>query len=296
MLARRTDLAMEAHALWCAKAKKDDLEGIDCRTHRRFGYEVTTVCVSSEESAKTLGKPKGTYATLDFRPYWEHQEDALERAAKALGSEIRMLLGRRVQTALVVGLGNNDMTPDAIGPASTRHVLVTRHLKRDRAFSDFSSVSVLTPGVLGRTGMESAELIRGAIHTVRPDVLLAVDALASRSLSRVCTTVQLSDTGIVPGSGVGNRRCAINEQTLRIPVLAIGVPTVVDAATLAADLLEEAGAKAEETAALQTLQRGVMVTPRDIDAQITELSRIVGYGIDLALHPINFEDLSELLG
>ena len=156
---------------------------------------------------------------------------------------------------------------------------------------------MLTPGVLGRTGMEAAEVIRGAVKIVRPDVLIAVDALASRSLARVCTTVQLSDTGMIPGSGVGNRRRAVNQALLHIPVIALGVPTVVDAATLAADLLEEAGAAQVDPAALRGQDAAaLMVTPRDIDAQIAELSRIVGYGINLALHPLSFEDLTALLG
>lgn len=297
ILSKRTDLAMEAHELWRTAAHQAQLPGIHSDTHMQHGYEVTTVCVTDEESAKALGKPKGTYVTLDLRPYWSHEEGAFERAARAVGTELRALLGKDVKSALVTGLGNDAMTPDAIGPSSAEHVLVTRHLMHTEEFSSLAAVSVLTPGVLGRTGMEAAEVIRGAVKIVRPDVLIAVDALASRSLARVCTTVQLSDTGMIPGSGVGNRRRAVNQALLHIPVIALGVPTVVDAATLAADLLEEAGTAQVDPAALRGQDAAsLMVTPRDIDAQIAELSRIVGYGINLALHPLSFEDLTALLG
>ncbi|MBR3561853.1 MAG: GPR endopeptidase [Oscillospiraceae bacterium] len=288
MRQRRTDLALEAHELWA------DHSGVTARERDAFGYGVSVVEVDTPAAARSLGKPMGAYVTLDLRPYWQHAEDALERAATAVGAELRALLPE-VKTALVVGLGNNAMTPDAIGPQVAEHVLVTRHLMRDDAFAALTAVSVLVPGVLGRTGMEAAETIRGAVRTVRPDALIAVDALASRSLDRVCTTVQLTDTGIVPGSGVGNRRRALNRATLGIPVIAVGVPTVVDVATLALDILEEAGAADLDPAALRG-HDGVMVTPRDIDAQIRELSRVVGYGIDLALQPLSYAELCALMG
>ena len=297
MAQRRTDLALEAHELWHGAAREGQLPGVETAEHDVRGYTATVVEVRTTAAARALGKPAGTYVTLDLRPYWEHAEDATERAAEAVGAELRALIGgAELKTALVVGLGNAAMTPDAVGPQTAEHVLVTRHLMRDAAFSALTAVSVLTPGVLGRTGMEAAETVRGAVRTVRPDVLIVVDALASRSLARVCTTVQLSDTGLVPGSGVGNRRRALNRASLGIPVIAVGVPTVVDAATLALDILEEAGASQLEPSALRGRGAGVMVTPRDIDAQIRELSRVVGYGIDLALQPLGYEELCALMG
>lgn len=294
---KRTDLALEAHELWRDAAKGAELPGVETREHDAFGYRATVVEITQSEAAKALGKPMGTYITLDLRPYWEHTEDALSRAASAVGAEIRSLLGGEgAKSALVVGLGNAAMTPDAVGAQAAEHVLVTRHLMREAAFSHLTAVSVLVPGVLGRTGMEAVEIVRGAAKAVRPDVLIVIDALASRSLERVCTTVQLSDTGIVPGSGVGNRRRAVDRASLGIPVLAVGVPTVVDAATLALDLLEEAGVEKPDPSALRSRGANVMVTPRDIDAQIRELSRVVGYGIDLALQPMDFDALCALMG
>lgn len=291
---RRTDLALEAHEM---RRSGDLPSGVVKREREVCGYPASVVAVTDEEAARALGKPIGTYVTLDLRPYWRHEANALERAATAVGTELRALIGTAaVPSALVAGLGNAAMTPDSVGPQAAEHVLVTRHLARDGAFAGLSAVSVLTPGVLGRTGMESAEILRGAARAVKPDVLIAVDALASRSLSRLCATVQLSDAGIVPGSGVGNCRKALNRETLGVPVIAVGVPTVVDAATLALDILEEAGAPGVDPAALRGHGETVMVTPRDVDAQIRELARIVGYGIDLALQPLSYAELCALMG
>ena len=286
MYQKRTDLALEAHELRRASGA---LSGVTTREREAHGCRVTAVELTTPAAAEALGKPMGTYVTLDLRG-----ADGGD-AARALGAELRALLGGTPERALVVGLGNDAMTPDAIGPRAAARVLVTRHLRQSRAFAAFASVSVLTPGVLGRTGLEAAETIRGAVAAAKPDVVLALDALASRSLSRLCTTVQLSDTGIVPGSGVGNHRRALDRRTLGVPVYAVGVPTVVDAATLALDVLDEAGAAVDDPAALRG-HEGVLVTTRDIDAQIDALARVVGYGVDLALHPIGYEALCELLG
>ncbi len=229
MLQYRTDLAMEAHELLCAKSREQTLSGVDSRTVFRRGCSVTSVRIDTEGAARQLGKPRGRYVTIDLSPLQKNADDVLERASRAVGAELRALLGENVKSVLVAGLGNANMTPDAIGPRSAEHVLVTRHLRQNGAFSAFCSVSVLTPGVLGQTGIEAMETLRGTVRAVQPDAVIAIDALASRSLMRLCSTVQLSDTGIVPGSGVGNHRCPLSRDTLGVPVYAIGVPTVVDA-------------------------------------------------------------------
>ena len=261
MLQYRTDLAMEAHELLCAKSRAQTLSGVDSRTVFRRGCSVTSVRIDTEGAARQLGKPRGRYVTLDLSPLQKNADDVLERASRAVGAELRAL----------------------------------RHLRQNGAFSAFCSVSVLTPGVLGRTGIEAMETLRGTVRAVQPDAVIAIDALASRSLMRLCSTVQLSDTGIVPGSGVGNHRCPLSRDTLGVPVYAIGVPTVVDAATLTLDVLEEAGKSDVDPAALRGHET-VMVTTRDIDAQIRELSRVIGYGIDLALQPLDFSELCALMG
>ena len=274
MLQYRTDLAMEAHELLCAKSRAQTLSGVDSRTVFRRGCSVTSVRIDTEGAARQLGKPRGRYVTLDLSPLQKNADDVLERASRAVGAELRALLGENVKSVLVAGLGNASMTPDAIGPRSAEHVLVTRHLRQNGAFSAFCSVSVLTPGVLGRTGIEAMETLRGTVRAVQPDAVIAIDALASRSLMRLCSTVQLSDTGIVPGSGVGNHRCPLSRDTL--------------------DVLEEAGKSDVDPAALRGHET-VMVTTRDIDAQIRELSRVIGYGIDLALQPLDFSELCALM-
>ena len=194
--------------------------------------------------------------------------------------------------ALVVGLGNRAITPDALGPKVHDHTLVTRHLVEGcpEHFGGFRPVAALSAGVLGTTGMESGELVQAVCRRLKPACVVAVDALASRSLKRLCRTVQLSDTGIAPGSGVGNHRAALDRASLGAPVLAVGVPTVVDGATLAADLLG--------TAELPPLGEGreLLVTPKDIDSQVSDLAKVIGYGIGLALHPgLRVEDLDLLL-
>ena len=291
MNARRTDLALEAHALFRAAQRDDAIDGLTLTERTRRGCAVTTVTVEGEAASRALGKPRGTYVTLDLRALSPEDPAYTERAALALRDELRDLLEGTVDTALVVGLGNRAMTPDVIGPRAADHVPATRHLKGCAAFGALADVSVLTPGVLGTTGLEAAELVRGAVETVRPDLVVAVDALASQSLGRVCTTVQLTDAGIVPG----NHRRALTRETLGVPVLAVGVPTVVDAATLALDLLDEAGADLPDPAALRG-QGSIMVTPRDIDARAEQLARVVGFGVGLALQPsLSLDELRALI-
>ena len=205
----------------------------------------------------------------------------------ALAAELGALLGLEPGApALVVGLGNRAITPDNIGPKAADQTMVTRHLveRVPEHFGSFRPVAALAAGVLGTTGMESGELVRAVAETLRPACVIAVDALASRSLRRVCRTIQLADTGITPGSGVGNARAALNAETLGVPVIAVGVPTVVDAATLTCDVLAEAGKGELDPAALQGAGDGLIVTPKDIDTQVHDLAKVIGYGINLALH------------
>ena len=276
MLKRRTDLALEAAQLWQESAgEAGTLPGVESEESTREGYPVTTVRIRDEAGARALGKPVGTYVTLELDGLARREEDAFGRAARALAAELGALLGLAPGApALVVGLGNRAITPDNIGPKAADQTMVTRHLveRVPEHFGSFRPVAALAAGVLGTTGMESGELVR------------AVDALASRSLRRVCRTIQLADTGITPGSGVGNARAALNAETLGVPVIAVGVPTVVDAATLTCDVLAEAGKGELNPAALQGAGDGLIVTPKDIDTQVHDLAKVIGYGINLALH------------
>lgn len=295
---KRTDLALEARELWQESAEKTTkLAGVKAGKYRREGYPVTRVDILDAHGAKTLNKPMGVYLTLDLTSYWQRKEDYFARAVRALGAELKTLLPED-GAALVIGLGNRAMTPDAVGPLTMESVLITRHLMAamPRQFGGFRPVSAFSTGVLGTTGVESAEAVRGLVGEVKPDFVIVIDALASRRTGRVCATVQLSDSGIVPGSGVGNHRAALNQETLGVPVFSVGIPTVVDAATLAADLLEESGVTEFDDKKLRSRKQPLTVTPRDIDAQVRELSRVLGYGVNWALQELEIEDMAALLG
>ena len=297
MFAKRTDLALEARELWQESAEKTTrLSGVKATKQRSEGYPVTRVDILDERGEKALGKPRGTYRTIDLTAFWQRKSDFFERAVRAVGGQLKELLPGE-GTVLVIGLGNGAMTPDAVGPLAADSVLVTRHLiaAMPRHFSGFRPVAVFRTGVLGTTGVESAEAVRGLVAQVEPSLVIAVDALASRRVGRVCTTVQLSDTGIIPGSGVGNHRSALNQETLGVPVFAIGVPTVVDSATLAADLLEESGITDYDGEALRKSRQNLMVTPRDIDQQVRDLGKVIGYGINWALQDLEIEEMNALL-
>ena len=296
MFQKRTDLALEARELWQESAERTSrLSGVKATKTRQEGYPVTRVDILDHRGEEALGKPAGSYLTIDLTTFWQRKADFFERAVRAVGSQLKALLPPE-GSALVIGLGNAAMTPDAVGPLTLDSVLITRHLisAMPRQFAGFRPVAVFRTGVLGTTGVESAEAVRGLVEQVRPSLVIAVDALASRRMGRVCTTVQLSDTGIVPGSGVGNHRSALNAETLGVPVIAMGIPTVVDAATLAADLLEESGIEHVDEEKLR--ENGTfMVTTRDIDQQVRDLSKVVGYGINWALQDLEIEEMNALL-
>ncbi|MBR2131382.1 MAG: GPR endopeptidase [Oscillospiraceae bacterium] len=293
MLTIRTDLAAEAHELWRESSEKTtQLSGVRARDGETMGFPVHRVEILDSAGERALGKPRGTYLTLDVTSFWRREADSFCRAAGAV-AELLMPLIPENGTVLVAGIGNAQMTPDALGPRTLEHLLITRHL--GKVLPDFRSVAAVGAGVLGTTGMEVAEWVRGVSQRVCPDAVILVDALAARSLERLCTTIQIADSGLVPGSGVGNHRMALSRDTLGVPVVSVGVPTVVDAATLASDLLR--GGDAENiSAAVKEQGSRLFVTPDSIDAKIRDLAKIIGYGINLALQPgLEIDDLSALL-
>ena len=285
MLTVRTDLAVEAHALWRESAGETTrLKGVAAREEQAEGMTVTRVEILDQEGARALGKPEGTYLTLDISPLWRREEDAFPRAVRAVAALLGPLLPEE-GPVLAAGLGNQAMTPDALGPRSLDHLLVTRHL--GEALPQLRPVAGLGAGVLGTTGMEVAEWVRGAAEQVGPAAVIVVDALAARDLERLCATVQIADTGLVPGSGVGNHRMALNRETLGVPVISVGVPTVVSLETIIHDLTDDCG---------NPPQKGFFLTPDAIDAKIKKLSKIIAYGINLALQPgLTVSDLDALL-
>ena len=282
-MAFRTDLAVEAIENHKTAAALPHVRQSD-RTLE--GFAVHEVRILSEDAAREIGKPQGRYLTLELDALIRREEDAFPRACKALSTLLRELLPHpNAGPVLIAGLGNRMVTPDAIGPQTADHVIATRHLvaQSPAIFADWRPVSALAPGVLGQTGVETGEVICGVLDRVRPAAVIAVDALAAGRLSRLLRTVQLADTGITPGAGVGNARAALNEETLGVPVIAVGVPTVVDGATLAHEISSQLGQPACE--ALDDLSQPVMITTRDIDREVADISRMIGYAVNMALHP-----------
>lgn len=282
-MAFRTDLAVEAIENHKTAAALPHVRQSD-RTLE--GFAVHEVRILSEDAAREIGKPQGRYLTLELDALIRREEDAFPRACKALSTLLRELLPHPNDgPVLIAGLGNRMITPDAIGPQTADHVIATRHLvaQSPAIFADWRPVSALAPGVLGQTGVETGEVICGVLDRVRPAAVIAVDALAAGRLSRLLRTVQLADTGITPGAGVGNARAALNKETLGVPVIAVGVPTVVDGATLAHEISSQLGQPACE--ALDDLSQPVMITTRDIDREVADISRMLGYAVNMALHP-----------
>ena len=282
----RTDLALEGVEQLRQGGDISRLDGVCAAEYTRHGYGVTDVRVATKQAAEAVGKPEGRYVTIDLRPYFRREEGFFARAARCLASELRTLLPGVGEDwpVLVAGLGNRGMTADAVGPLALESLLVTRHMVRSlpRQFRGFTPVSALAPGVLAATGMEALELLRGAVQATGCAAVIAVDALAARSRERLCATVQLGDTGLIPGSGVGNHRKAIDKTTLGVPVVAVGVPTVS-----AAHLLGDG----------QPEDDPLFLTPRDIDGKVRELGRVIGYGVTLALQEgLTVEDVTGLLG
>ena len=294
MLTIRTDLAVEAHQLWRRQAGENAaLPGVAAGEESLEGLAVTHVEILDETGARALGKPVGRYFTLDVSALWRREEEAPRRCAQAAAKLLGPLLPEE-GTILVAGLGNLSKTPDALGPHTAYHLLVTRHL--GELLPGLRPVAALAAGVLGDTGMEAAEWIHGAAERIHPAAVVAVDALAAGDLDRLCSAVQISNGGLIPGSGVGNHRKALTADILGIPVISVGVPTVVDAATVAVHILEEAGKPPEDCAALRGRGSKLFVTPDGIDRHIREMSAVLARGISLALQPeLAYDDLEALL-
>lgn len=282
-LSPRTDLALERAAGMTAQT------GILMR-RRGESFRITEIEIDSDEHGAPIGRGKGRYLTLESA-HLHHQTPQLRAQATELADELRRFLPEGA--VLVAGLGNAEITPDALGPQTAGRVLATRHLRQElrenEPDTDFlralRPVSVLANGVLGQTGIETAELISALRQTVQPACVIAIDALACSELPRLGTTIQISDAGISPGSGVQNRRAELSEKTLGVPVIALGVPTVVDLYTI----IRQAGAEAPRDLP------NMMVTPRDIDRLLHHAARLIALSINLALHPqLTFEDAEAL--
>ncbi|MGI6113184.1 MAG: GPR endopeptidase [Mahellales bacterium] len=320
MISIRTDLAVEARELY-KEDQKREVPGVEVNVINKGEVTVTKVSITNEEGANNMGKPIGNYITIEAPRLRERDRITENVASHTLKDQLRELINLNDQTkALVIGLGNWNVTPDALGPRVTSKLMVTRHLMKimpDEVEKGIRSVSTLAPGVLGITGMETSEIVQGVVEKTKPDVIIAIDALASRNMDRISTTIQLADTGISPGSGVGNKRLGLSKEILGVPVIAIGVPTVIDAATLASDTLDDLlgtmAKQAREGSEIYKILsnmdkdekrrligevaspyiRDLMVTPKEIDTIIDDVAKVISRGINMALHD-NVNDTGEI--
>lgn len=277
----RTDLALENYE----QIDKNKVKGVEFNEVSFTKSKVTRIKITDADGEKAIGKPKGEYITVEVVPFANHAQ-FIDESFEALCSEMKKLLPPK-GSVLVVGLGNREITPDAFGPKCASMIFATRHIKGEilkaTGFGQLRSVAVFSTDVMGNTGAEAGELIKGAVYMLKPDAVITVDALAARSVSRLGNTVQMCTTGIVPGSGVGNARKEISEKTLGVPVIAIGVPTVIDAATLVNDYSGCNCPKEAET---------MMVTPREVDLMIERAAKLTSLSINCALQPdISPEDM-----
>ncbi|WP_313530321.1 GPR endopeptidase [Anaerotignum sp.] len=319
----RTDLAIEAREMIEEKQVevKTEPNGVVVETEESDCYTLTKVSIVNAAGSEAMGKPKGEYITIESQKLKENAVECHEEIIKLLADQLRKLAQMKEDDCiLVAGLGNWNITPDALGPKVVSRILVTRHLQGalpEEIEGTVRPVAAISPGVMGLTGIETGEIIKGLVEKLKPSLLIAIDALAARRSSRINATIQMSDTGVAPGAGVGNKRMVLNKETLGIPVIAIGVPTVVDAATLVNDTMDRILAsmidQTEEGSAFYEMLQGLeqeekysmiteildpytenmFVTPKEVDAVIDRLSNIIANGINIALHPgITMDDIS----
>ena len=294
----RTDLALEARESISEADSKLRGVRVEERYHEEEDIRVTKVMIDTMNAARTMGKPMGIYVTMEAPAMVEPDEDYHREISGRLAEEILELLpgADEEQSILVVGLGNREVTADALGPQVVDNLFITRHIVREYGTaayncSKMNQISALEPGVMAKTGMETAEIVKGVVEQTSPDALIVIDALADRSVRRLNRTIQITNTGIQPGSGVGNHRNALTQESLGVPVIAIGIPTVVDAATIVADaldrLLEEKDLENVRYREKQQLHfaelNNMYMTGKDIDAVIKRVSFTVSEGINIAI-------------
>lgn len=324
MFSIRTDLALEAKEAYSKENNRGEIPGVSVDVKNGEHATVTMVKVLDKKGEKAIGKPIGSYITIEAPDLQHFDQDLQDELSRIMAKELSELINlEQDKTALVVGLGNWNVTPDALGPRVVSRLMVTRHLKQmipDEIDEGIRPVCALSPGVLGLTGIETGEIIQGVVKKIRPDIVLVVDALASRKLSRVSTTIQIGNTGINPGSGVGNKRMGLTQDLLGVPVIAIGAPTVVDAATMANDtidmVIDDLMTQTEQGKEFYNMLKSInrdekfqliqeilspysadlMVTPKDVDSIIDKISKIVANGINIALHPsIHLKDINRYI-
>lgn len=307
----RTDLALERREVYKkAKAVENEIEGISYNEEKvNDRVTITRVEVINEAGEKAIGKPMGEYITLDISKVKYMEEESIQEVSEILSKEIKKLVDKHIgiqDSVLIVGLGNEYVTPDSLGPKVANDIEVTRHIIKycpQFVKEGTREISAVSPGVLGVTGIETLEIVKGIVENVHPNLLIVIDSLCSKNIDRISSSIQISDTGIVPGAGIGNTRAELSKNTLGIPVIALGVPTVVEAATITNDGLDLFIEKLQEEAksneylnklkeednyeeikeALLPKEFNFIVTPKEIDELIEKMSKLISYGINMSL-------------
>ena len=311
------DLAVEAHDLLRGEAD-EEISGVIMKKEELSDVKVTTITIANHNGEKELGRPQGNYITVEAPEIKENNYLQHKNVSEVLAGQLRKLFTFQEDSSiLVVGLGNWQATPDSLGPKVVEKIMVTRHLFNytpDEMKGNMRKVSAISPGVLGITGIETAEVIRGLVEHVQPNYVIAIDALAAGALERIGTTIQIADTGINPGSGIGNHRKGLNKETLGCHVIAIGVPTVVNAAVIAHKTVEELLGQMEAEPALSNMyneeneqilmgvlsralspfEDNLMVTPKEVDDLIDRSSRIIANALNICIHPSITKDNSDI--
>lgn len=317
----RTDLAVEAREIY-EQENKRAISGVDIEEYIENDMKVTSVKVVNEEGERNIGKPVGEYITIEMPQFVQYDKDIMDDVSATLSKVLSNIIKLdKSMTALVVGLGNWNVTPDALGPKVISKLMVTRHLKElipDSIDENIRPVCAISPGVLGLTGIETGEIVKSLCNKIKPNLIVCIDALASRKTERVNRTIQIGNTGISPGAGIGNKRMEISEKTLGVPVIAIGVPTVVHASTLANDaidlaiddmisqstkggqffnMLKEVDKDEKEKLINEVLSPhlgDLVVTPKDIDITVDSISKIIANGLNISLQPaLTIEDINK---
>lgn len=322
----RTDLAIEAREMITKENDNDEIDGIEVKIQedKNSDITVTWVKITNENGVKSMGKPIGNYITIESDSMKLNDVETHEKIIDTLSQNLIKLMNlKKDSLVLVVGLGNWNVTPDALGPKVISKILVTRNITGslpEQIDESVRPVSAISPGVMGITGIETGEIVKGISERIKPDIIIAIDALAARRSNRINATIQISDTGISPGAGVGNKRMSLDEKTIGVPVIAIGVPTVVDAATLVNDtmdmmldaMISHSGENSGFYDMLQNLDKeekygliteilnpyvgNMFVTPKEVDAVIDRLSNIISNSINIAIHPgIDFNDINRYI-
>ena len=306
----RTDMAVERTDIYKKVNNiQKDINGIEAENELQKDIEISRVKITNEEGEKALAKPIGNYITLDVKNMKIADDEKIEEIAEAVANELRDVIGKHIKDTediLVVGLGNLEVTPDSLGPKVISNIEITRHILEYMPKlmpEDTRPVSAISPGVLGTTGIETMEILKGIVENIKPKLLIVIDALAARSIERISSSIQIADTGIVPGAGVDNKRKEISQKTLGIPVIALGIPMVVDLASITNDcinlFIESLQQKAMSNEYLNELKEkdnyeeikealiprdyNMIVTPKEIDILIENMSKIVSKGINKAL-------------